>query len=160
MSLSELLAELEARGVRPILTRGKLRLRGPGDRLTPELIERVRRYRTELLGYLGVQLTPEPACSPLVSATALRKCGALICKTCSAQGPTPHRSSCPDDYSPCGCRWFWMSRYRAMKCVACATPFDLASVEGWVLARETGEGEDGFGIPEQILSVLGWRGSA
>jgi hypothetical protein len=35
-----------------------------------------------------------------------------------------------------------------------ATPADLALVEGWVLARETGEGTDGWRIPGEILSLL------
>jgi len=42
----------------------------------------------------------------------------------------------------------------AIKCVAWAAPADLSLVEAWVLARETGEGEDGWLIPGEILSLL------
>jgi hypothetical protein len=38
--------------------------------------------------------------------------------------------------------------------VACASPADLALVEAWVLARETGEGDDGWRMPGEILSLL------
>jgi len=38
--------------------------------------------------------------------------------------------------------------------VACAAPTDLGLVEAWVLARETDEGEDGWRIPGEILSLL------
>ncbi len=54
-----------------------------------------------------------------------------------------------------GSRWFWLSAHGAIKCVACApAPPDLELVEGWMLARETGERDDGRRIPAEILSPL------
>jgi len=38
--------------------------------------------------------------------------------------------------------------------VACAAPRDLSLIEAWILARETGEGDDGWRIPSEILSLL------
>ena len=53
MNSTEILAELGARNVRPLLVGDKLKLRGPADRITPELVERVRACKTELLGLLA-----------------------------------------------------------------------------------------------------------
>ena len=58
------------------------------------------------------------------------------------------------DSIPCRSRWFWLSSHGAIKCIACAAPADLELVEAWVLARETGEGADGWRIPGEILSML------
>ena len=57
-------------------------------------------------------------------------------------------------FEPCRSRWFSLSPYHAIKCVACAAPPDLALIEAWILARETGEGNDGWRIPGEILSLL------
>lgn len=85
----------------------------------------------------------------------LRRCGALVCRDCHAHSPGPHREGCrAPRFGPCRSRWFWLSPYRAIKCVACSAPADLDLVEGWVLARETGEGDDGWRIPDEILSLL------
>jgi TubC N-terminal docking domain len=85
----------------------------------------------------------------------LRRCGSLVCRGCHAHSPGPHREGCwAPRFEPCHSRWFWLSPYRAIKCVACASPADLALVEAWVLARETGEGDDGWRMPGEILSLL------
>jgi len=85
----------------------------------------------------------------------LRRCGALVCRSCHVLSPSPHREGCVfPRFEPCRSRWFWLSPYGAIKCVSCAAPADLELVEAWVLARETGEGDDGFGIPAEILSLL------
>ena len=52
---AEILVELDARNVRPVLVGDKLKLRGPADRITPELVERVRVCKTELLGLLAAE---------------------------------------------------------------------------------------------------------
>jgi hypothetical protein len=59
----------------------------------------------------------------------------------------------------CRSRWFWLSPHGAIKCVASENPTDLSLVEGWILARETDEGPDGFGVPGEILSLLRMRGN-
>jgi hypothetical protein len=85
----------------------------------------------------------------------LRRCGSLVCVTCHAYGPSPHREDCASPrFDPCCSPWFWLSSHGAIKCVACAAPADLGLVEAWVLARETGEGDDGWQIPSEILSLL------
>ncbi len=85
----------------------------------------------------------------------LRRCGALVCRTCHVLSPCLHRKDCAlPRFEPCGSRWFWLSPHGAIKCVACASPADLSLVEAWVMARETGEGNDGWRIPEEILSLL------
>ena len=85
----------------------------------------------------------------------LRRCGALICRACGALSPSPHREGCAlPRFDSCRSRWFWLSPHGAIKCVACVAPADLGLVEAWVLARETGEGDDGYRIPAEILSLL------
>ena len=55
MSATEILAELSARNVRPVLMGEKLKLRGPADCITPELIESVRAAKAALLAYLRAE---------------------------------------------------------------------------------------------------------
>jgi hypothetical protein len=79
----------------------------------------------------------------------------MVCRDCRTHSPSLHREGCrAPRFEPCRSRWFWLSPYRALKCVACANPSDVALVEAWVLARETGEGDDGWRIPGEILSLL------
>jgi hypothetical protein len=78
----------------------------------------------------------------------LRACGALVCPDCRIHAPSPHRGTCRvPRIGPCGSRWFWLSPYRAIKCVACEGPTDLSMVEGWVMARESE-------VPEEIFKLL------
>src|SRR6202035_1479657 len=101
--------------------------------------------------------TPTSTCWPerLRSEIPLRRCGSLVCQTCHAHSPSSHREGCTSPhFDPCRSRWFWLSPYGAIKCVACASPVDLGLVEAWVLARETGEGGDGWRIPCEKLSLL------
>ena len=72
-----------------------------------------------------------------------------ICITLDPANPDPLAR-----FEPCSSRWFWLSPHGAIKCVACDSTADLALVESWVLARETGEGDDGWSIPGEILSLL------
>jgi hypothetical protein len=90
------------------------------------------------------------------ASTPLRRCGALVCSDCRIHSPSPHRETCRvPRLEPCGSRWFWLSPFRAVKCVACASPTDLSLVEAWVLAPlDAGEGDDGWRIPGEILSLL------
>jgi hypothetical protein len=48
-STNALVAELEAQGLRPLVRDGKLKLAGPKARLTPDLVERVRAHKVELI---------------------------------------------------------------------------------------------------------------
>jgi hypothetical protein len=52
MTRSTLLAELQNRGVEPVVRDGRLKLRGPADRITSELVERARQHRAELLAHV------------------------------------------------------------------------------------------------------------
>lgn len=93
--------------------------------------------------------------APVYPTLPLHRCGALVCRDCNANSPARHRAGCRvPSVEPCGSRWFWLSSHRALKCVACSAPADLALVEAWVLAHETGEGDDGWRIPGEIFSLL------
>jgi hypothetical protein len=82
------------------------------------------------------------------TSTALRPCGSLICRSCTATSPSPHRADCAfPRFDVCGSRWHWLSTHRAIKCVACAGPPDFSIVDAWVLAREDS-------IPPEILSLV------
>ena len=52
MTPSTLLAELRNQGVVPVLRDGRLKLRGPATRITPDLVRRVRQHKAALLGHL------------------------------------------------------------------------------------------------------------
>ncbi len=80
----------------------------------------------------------------------LRRCGALVARAYRVHSPSPHKPAC----DACRSRRFWLSLHGAIKCVACAAPTDLRLVEAWVLVRETGEGDDRWRIPSEILSLL------
>ena len=85
----------------------------------------------------------------------LRRYSALVCPTFHVHSPARHKPDCPfTRFEPCRSRWHWLSPHGAIKCVACETPADLTLVEAWVLARETSQGTNGFGIPGEILSLL------
>jgi hypothetical protein len=93
--------------------------------------------------------------SRLRAPLPLRRCAALVCRTCHIHSPSPHREDCAFPcFEPCCSRWFWLSPHGAIKCVACDSPADLILVEAWVMARETGEGDDGWRIPGEILSLF------
>lgn len=133
----------------------------PASKLTDADREAIRTHKPELLRLLAYAEpeAPEPERNrwprrPL-PPTSLRRCGALICRTCHVHSPTLHRTGCAfPRFDPCHSRWFWLSPHGAIKCVACAAPADLVLVEAWLLARETGEGDDGWRIPNEILSLL------
>jgi hypothetical protein len=127
--------------------------------LSSELVEKVRRHKADLLAYLRAEQASEPERPSWPEhprpPRLLRRCGALICQTCHIHSPSPHREGCAFlRFDVCRSRWFWLSPHGAIKCVACTSPADLGLVEGWVLARETGEGDDGYRIPGEILSLL------
>jgi hypothetical protein len=99
---------------------------------------------------------PETARLPL----PLQRCGSLVCPSCRVHSPSPHKSDCESPrFEACRSRWFWLSSHGAIKCVACAAPDNLGLIDAWVLARENGEGNDGFGIPSEVLSLLANSGS-
>ncbi len=100
----------------------------------------------------GLVVTEFLACTS-APAIPLRRYGSLV--SYFTHRPSPHREDCAFSFfEPSGSRWFWLSPHGAIKCVACASPADLSLVEAWVLARETGEGADGWRIPGEILSLL------
>jgi len=95
--------------------------------------------------FLFLHVEPGASVHPIAP---LRPCGALVCRDCHVHSPSPHRETCRvPRIGPCGSRCFWMSAYRAVKCVACEGPANLSLVEGWVLARERE-------IPDEILKLL------
>ena len=99
-----------------------------------------------------------PASLPALPPDPLKRCGSLICRECGAHSPTAHGAACLSRrYDPCGSRWFWLTMHGATKCVACAAPVALATVEAWVLARESGEGADGWQVPAEVMELLGSR---
>jgi TubC N-terminal docking domain len=162
MIASELLNDLTRRGVR---LEPRLHIEAPTGTLTSVEREALRLHKLDLLRVLlddnptdgspGPELSrnrwPEQARPPM----PLRRCGALVCRTCHVHSPSPHREGCAfPRFEPCDSRWFWLSPHGALKCVACASPADMSLVEAWVRARETGEGDDGWRIPEEILSLL------
>jgi hypothetical protein len=84
----------------------------------------------------------------------LHRYDALLCPACHIHNPSRHKPECPFlRFEPCRSRWFWLSPHDSLS-VACVTSSDLSLVEGWILAHETGEGGDGFGILGGILSLL------
>lgn len=105
--------------------------------------------------FLFLHVDPD---APIYPVSPLRRCGALVCRDCHAHSPSPHREGCQTpSFEPCGSRWYWLSPFRAIKCVFCEGPTNLALVEAWVLARETGEGDDGWRIPGEIQQHLDVR---
>ena len=86
--------------------------------------------------------------APIHPTAPLCRCGALVCPDCHVHSPSPHRETCRTPrLEPCGSRWFWLSLYRAVKCVACEGPANLALVQGWVTVREDR-------IPDEIFRAL------
>jgi len=95
--------------------------------------------------FLFLHFEPDAPAHPI---SPLRPCGAFVCTDCHVHSPSPHRETCRlPRMAPCGSRWFWLSPYRAIKCVACEGPANLALVEGWVTAREDQ-------IPDEIFKLL------
>jgi hypothetical protein len=155
MSPHEIIAEARRCGAQLVVVDGRLKASPPGklpEDLRAALRERVDEVKALLaLEVPELNLGPERFCEPL----PVRRCGALVRRICRVHSPSPHKPDCPLlRYEICRSRWYWLSPYRAIKCVGCETPTDLSIVEGWILGRETGEGEDGFGIPSEILSLL------
>jgi TubC N-terminal docking domain len=52
---AKILAELAARNITPVSTNGKLALRGAPDRITPEIVGRVREHKADLLAHLQTE---------------------------------------------------------------------------------------------------------
>jgi hypothetical protein len=52
MTPSALLAELHSRGIEPVVRDGRLKLRGPAENITRDLIQRVRLHKPALLAHL------------------------------------------------------------------------------------------------------------
>jgi len=151
VNVETLLADLSSRGIR--LEPDGLIVE-PASKLTDADRALIRQHKAEILAMLTKSERnrwPEAA----RRAMPLRRCGALVCPTCHVHSPSRHKHDCPFlRFEPCRSRWFWLSPHGAIKCVACESPADLALVEAWVLARDTGQGNDGFRIPGEILSLL------
>jgi tubulysin polyketide synthase-like protein len=127
----------------------------PASNLTDADERTIRTWKPQLLDFLSRTSErnrwPERPRQPM----AVRRCGTLIYRTCHVLSPSPHRENCAfPRFVRCRSRWYWLSLHGAVKCVACATPSDLGLVQAWVLARETDEGDDGWRIPGEILSLL------
>jgi hypothetical protein len=152
--IEDLISSFARRGIRLIPDGDGLAVE-PASKLTDADRQKIRAKKAELIEFL--RRPPERNRWPegARTATPLRRCGTLVCETCHAHSPSPHREDCANPrFDPCRSRWFWLSLCGALKCVACAGPSDHSLIEAWVLARETGEGEDGRRIPAEILSLL------
>ena len=159
MDAQALISDLASRDIRLILDGDSL-IAQPASKLTDADRDTIRTHKTTLLAHLRVaQYRPAAEAlernqwpEPGHPRMPLRRCGALVCRTCHVHRPSPHREGCAfPRFEHCGSRWFWLSRHGAIKCVACAAPADLALVEAWVLARED---DPGYRIPPEILSLL------
>jgi hypothetical protein len=159
MNVEWLLASIADRGIR-LIRDGHGLIAKPAAKLTDADRELIREHKAAILTALSRSARNRwPECNRL--PIPLRRCGALVCRTCHVHSPSQHKPGCPfPRHDLCRSRWFWLSLHGAIKCVACESPAYLSLVEGWILARETGEGDDGFRIPSEILSLLHTRGSA
>lgn len=149
MTAQEVLSQVRERGVALAVIDGKLKASPPGL-LPPDLKTAIRDRAVEIKALLPIvqerSRWPGRSRAPM----PLRRCGALVCRTCRAHSPGPHRGDCAfPRFDPCLSRWHWLSPRGAIKCIACAAPPSLELVEGWVLAREP----DGR-VPGEILSLL------
>ena len=122
-----LISSFAERGIK-LLPDGDGLIVEPASKLTDADERIIRTWKPQLLEYLTRaperDRWPECARPPM----PLRRCGALVCRTCHAHGPSPHRVDCPlPRFDPCHSRWFWLSPHGAIKCVACAAAADL----GW-----------------------------
>jgi hypothetical protein len=164
MNAQEILAQVHRLDAELIVIDGKLKV-SPAGVLPPELKAAVRARAAEIKAHLsaeGDRITvgdPQPERTRWPSharaPTPLRRCGALVCPSCRVHSPSPHGDGCAfPRFEPCRSRWFWLSLHGGIKCVACAAPRDLSLIEAWILASETGEGDDGWRIPNEILSLL------
>lgn len=152
MDVQSFLNTLNQRGIRLLSDPGLIV--EPASKLTDADCELIQQHKKEILNALsrsGRNRWPTTYRPPI----ALGRCGARVCPTCHVHSPSSHKPHCAFSlFESCRSRWFWLSPHGAIKCAACEPPADLSLVEGWVLARETGEGADGFGIPGEILSLL------
>jgi tubulysin polyketide synthase-like protein len=164
MNAQQILDQVYRLDAKLIVIDGKLKASPPGV-LPPELKATIRDRAAEIKAHLHAErdrrtvAEPEPERNRWSERPRppmpLPRCGALVCPVCHVRSPSPHREGCAfPRFDPCRSRWFWLSPHGAIKCVACATPPDMTLVEAWVLARETGEGDDGWRIPGEILSLL------
>jgi hypothetical protein len=94
---------------------------------------------------LFLHFEPDAPAHPI---SPLRPCGAFVCTDCRVHSPSPHREGCQAPrFEPCGSPYYWLSPFRAIKCVSCASPANLSLVEGWVTVREDR-------IPDEIFRAL------
>jgi hypothetical protein len=127
----------------------------PASKLTDADERTIQTWKPQLLEFFRRALERNRWPVSARSQMPLRRCGTLVCRTCDVHSPSPHRANCAlPTFNSCRSSWFWLSPHGAIKCVACAAPTDLVLVEAWLLARETGEGDDGWRIPQQILQLL------
>jgi hypothetical protein len=154
MTAQEVLAQVRERGVALAVIDGRLKAAPPGL-LPADLKAAIRDRAAEIKALLPITQERNRWPVRFRAPMPLRRCGALVCRTCHVHSPSPHREGCAfPQFDPCRSRWFWLSPHGAIKCIACAAPSSLELVEAWVLARETGEGADGWRIPGEILSAL------
>jgi hypothetical protein len=165
MNTQQILDEVRRCGAALVIVDGRLKASPPGmlpAELKAAIRERAAEIKERLLADGGMDETSprvrqernrwrDKPCQPM----PLRRCGALVCRTCGAHSPSAHNGDCPaPPFDLCHSPWFWLSPHGAIKCVACSAPSDLALVEAWVLAHETGEVGHGERIPAEVLSLL------
>jgi hypothetical protein len=109
LSLTDLLAECEAQGIRLLpADRGGLTIDAPHDALTPELTERLRRHKAELVAQLRPKYSLEPRrAAPATPKKSICRCGS----TTWADVPIHDGQSTRRDCAGCGrfidfARWY------------------------------------------------------
>lgn len=131
-----LLREACARGLE-LQPEGKgLRVRG---RLDPDLRERLRHHKGEILGLLRRAASPIAKLPPLEPGESfaiwlLLGDGSL--EKVSGAGPGPGEGAC----GTCGRQQWWLSVHGAVVCGVCHPPATRALVASWIEAEANGAG--------------------
>jgi len=119
MNVHQILVQVRQFGADLVVINGKLKASPPGV-LPPELKAAIRDRAAEIKGHVRAEqdrptiAETEPECTRWTeharAPMPLRRCRALVCRTCHAHSPSPHRESCAfPRFDPCGSRWFWLS---------------------------------------------------
>lgn len=87
-AVAELMSECLTRGIRLKVTHdGRVTIDAPKDALSPELLERVRTHKVELIEQLGTK-APAPAAKPVC------RCGSTTCREVAIHDGQSTRRDC------------------------------------------------------------------
>jgi hypothetical protein len=129
MTATAILAELHARGARAIPEGSVLHLE-PADRLTPDLIERARRHKAEILRLLDAGLPIRPPAYPNARGDCIDCLAPLpgkveigLCSLCAAARHPKKREQAATPCQACGgSRWWRLELGRRWLCETCRPP--------------------------------------